>query len=319
MKFFVDAWDPSYGVGNDASPGDPESSASLVADVELDPKDWRPIAKPLSTIAPDTVLFIDGVRRTDAHVTVLTEDATDQPGDLGICASYAAGVVRCTPAAANLVSLETRRGMFTAASKAASIQTPAGTYAAYLSAPDPDQSPAQHLSQSIQRQLGQLEVLVAVAARKSNSQDPELLIVDGPLRGRDHLPMALGFIKSHRTHYLPVELNAVVGQLGSGERTPVFRIGTSWERHTWYLRLPCRIGAPWTGVVRVECSAQLPTDEVVALANLSQATLPTYASEEHKDPRAPQNLYPIAGLENQLRRRLGDRELLVRALRLAAA
>lgn len=105
--------------------------------------------------------------------------------------------------------------MFTAASKAASIQTPAGTYAAYLSAPDPDQSPAQHLSQLIQRQLGPLEVLVAVAARKSNSQDPELLIVDGPLRGRDHLPMALGFIKSHRTHYLPVELR---GRRRTGQR-----------------------------------------------------------------------------------------------------
>lgn len=319
MKFFVDAWDPSYGVGNDASPGDPESSASLVADVEFDTKDWRPIAKPSSTTAPETVLFIDGVRRTDAHVTVLTQDETDQPGDLGICASYASGVVRCTPAAATLVSLETRRGVFTAASKAASIQTSAGTYAACLSAPDPDLSPAQLLSQSIQRQLGQLEVGVAVAARASNPANPELLIVDGPLRGRDHLPLTLGFIKSHRTHYLPVELNAVVGQLGSGERTPVFRIGTSWERHTWYLRLPCRTGAPWTGVVRVECSAQLPTDEVIALANLSQATLPTYASEEHKDPRAPQNLYPIAGLENHLRRRLGDRELMVRALRLAAA
>ena len=319
VKFFVDAWDPSYGVGNDATPTDPESSASVVADVEYEPKDWRPIAAPGSARPPDTVFFIDGVRRTDAHVTVLTESAGDQPGDLGICASYAAGVVRCAPAAASLVSLEARRGLFTAASKAESIVTSAGTYAACLSAPDPDQSPAQLLSQSIQRQLGQLEVAVAVAARAGNPVDPELLIVDGPLRGRDHLPMTLGFIKSHRTHYLPADLNAVVGQLSSGDRTPVFRIGTSWERHTWYLRLPCRPGAPWTGVVRVECSAQLPTDEVVALANLSQATLPIYASEEHKDPRAPQNLYPIAGLENQLRRRLGDRELLTRALRTAAA
>ena len=48
-------------------------------------------------------------------------------------------------------------------------------------------------------------------------------------------------------------------------------------------------------------------------------TLPRFASEPHKDPRAPQNLYPIAGLEHALRRRLGDPLLLERSLRRAAA
>ena len=55
------------------------------------------------------------------------------------------------------------------------------------------------------------------------------------------------------------------------------------------------------------------------MANLSQATLCRYASVEYKDSRAPQNLYPIAGLERDLRRRLGDNRLLYRALRVAAA
>jgi hypothetical protein len=49
------------------------------------------------------------------------------------------------------------------------------------------------------------------------------------------------------------------------------------------------------------------------------ATLPRYASARHKDPRAPQNLYPIGGLERELRRRLGDKELAIRALRSSAA
>ncbi len=60
------------------------------------------------------------------------------------------------------------------------------------------------------------------------------------------------------------------------------------------------------------------TVEVVELANLSQAVLCRYASVEYKDARAPQNLYPIAGLEKELRRRLGDPRLLYRALRAAA-
>jgi hypothetical protein len=48
-------------------------------------------------------------------------------------------------------------------------------------------------------------------------------------------------------------------------------------------------------------------------------TLPRFASEAHKDARAPQNLYPIAGLERHLKRLLGDPMLLERALRTAAA
>jgi hypothetical protein len=47
-------------------------------------------------------------------------------------------------------------------------------------------------------------------------------------------------------------------------------------------------------------------------------TLARYASAGYKDSRAPQNLYPIAGLERALRRRLGDAGVLYRALRAAA-
>ena len=146
----------------------------------------------------------------------------------------------------------------------------------------------------------------------------DLLVVDGPLRGRQHLPRTLGYIKSHRTTYLPQELNAVVGTLAPGQRTPVFLMGTSWERHSWYLRPPGAAGTPWAGVVRIECSADLPVREVVQLAALSQLCLGRFASAAYKDARAPQNLYPIAGLERELRRHLGDPRLLYRALRRTA-
>ena len=46
--------------------------------------------------------------------------------------------------------------------------------------------------------------------------------------------------------------------------------------------------------------------------------LPPLASSPHKDPRAPQNLVPIGGLERELRRRLGDQQLLFRSLAAAA-
>jgi len=75
---------------------------------------------------------------------------------------------------------------------------------------------------------------------------------------------------------------------------------------------------PWSGVVRLECSADLPLPEVTRLGDLTARLLPPLASVPHKDPRAPQNLVPIGGLERQLRRRLGDQHVLYRALRAAA-
>jgi len=71
-------------------------------------------------------------------------------------------------------------------------------------------------------------------------------------------------------------------------------------------------------VVRLECSADLPPAAAIRLADQAARLLPQLASSPHKDARAPQNLVPIGGLERELRRRLGDRELLYRALRAAA-
>ena len=71
--------------------------------------------------------------------------------------------------------------------------------------------------------------------------------------------------------------------------------------------------------MRCEASGDLTAAEAVARADQVTATLPRFASQPHNDPRAPQNLHPIAGLERELKRRLGDPLRLERALRVAAA
>ena len=70
--------------------------------------------------------------------------------------------------------------------------------------------------------------------------------------------------------------------------------------------------------MRCEAPGGGSLDEQVALADRVTATLPRYASEPHKESRAPQNLYPIKGLELAMRRRLGDQRILHRALREAS-
>jgi hypothetical protein len=205
------------------------------------------------------------------------------------------------------------RGLFTAAAQAAGLESRHASYQAWTAAgPGMDQ-----LSLALQRRLADTEVQLALLFRKEHPDAGDLLFVDGPLRGRTHLDRTIGYIKTHHTTYLPPEQAAVVGALGPGQRTPAFTMGTSWRRNSWYLRLPGTSGAPWSGVVRLECSADLPVPEVMRLADLSAVLLPPLASSPHKDPRAPQNLVPIGGLERELRRRLGDQQLLYRSLRAA--
>jgi hypothetical protein len=307
MRFWVDAWDPAYGTSADPGADGTDGTAAVTdLDVELPAAEWRAVP-PAPGAVPEVVHFVDGVRRIDAHVWI---DGAGGPVP-GLAASYAAGVVSCRPGEARVAVVDVRRGLFTAAPAGTAVRAPLADYPVHRS-DDPDEAA---LSLQLQRALAAAEVDCAVRART----DPaELLVVDGPLLGRGQLSNVLGLIKTHRTPYLEGAAHALVARLGTGERTPVFRMGTRWVRCSWYLRLPCRPGAPWAGVVRVECP-DLPAAAAVELARLSQAVLPRFASTEHKDQRAPQNLVPIGGLEALLRRRLGDRLLLDRTLRLAAA
>ena len=327
MRFAVDAWDPGYGTALEAEDELGQSSARVDPDVELPAARWHAIPSFGGTAAarvrPGAVLFIDGVRRIEARIWIDDAGGTSNEASPALCASYAAGTVCCCAQGAHLLTALPRRGLFTIAQHAVDVHTRAGTYAATQTSVDPEQGLAVTLSAALQRKLADLEVLAAIEARAALpghgvAEGSDLLVIDGPLRGRQHLPRALGFIKSHRASYLPPLLHSLVGTLAAGERTPVFLMGTSWDRHAWYLRLPSDPGAPWAGVVRLECSADLPIDDAVALATLSQTMLPRFASTEYKDSRAPQNLYPIGGLERELRRRLGDPALLYRALRLAS-
>lgn len=327
MRFSIDGWDPGYGSTFDLDEELAATAVDVRLEVELPVPDWRPVEPRAAPDLPSRVLFVDGVRRIEARAWI-----DDPPNLLGgaasagsagsaseaVCASYAAGVVCCAGDRAHLQHSVARRGLFTVAADAESIRTAAGDYTVHIAERRPQQPLAWALSRALQNELAGIELEVAAAVRADTTDADDLLVVDGPLSGRTALPRAIGYIKSHHSAYLPPELHAQVGRLRAGERTPVFRIGDGWPRYSWYLRLPGAPGAPWAGVVRVECSPDLPVTRVVELAGLTQAVLPRFASAEYKDTRAPQNLYPIAGLERELRRRLGDQRLLYRALRVAA-
>ncbi|MFC3505426.1 hypothetical protein ACFOOK_31335 [Micromonospora krabiensis] len=311
-RFFVDAWDPSYGASFEASGTGPAapSSAQVETDDELPAVDWRAIDVRPDVRAPDVVLLVDGVRRIDASLWMAESDGGTFPG---LAASFAAGVVRCDlgRGSAQLAGTRVGRGLFTASPTAEDVVAGAIRYPVHRVGGTGELT---KLPAAVQGPLTALEVAVSDAART----DGDLLVVDGPLRSRRHLPRTLGYIKTQHSQYLDARLTAVVTGLTAGQRSPVFRVGTAWGGWSWYLRLPVAAGAPWAGIVRVECSPELDIAEAVELADLSLVTLPRFASTPYKDPRAPQNLIPIAGLERRLRALLGDSRLLHRALTAAA-
>lgn len=306
-SYVIDPWDPSYGMALGDELDGRESTARLDLDIELPASQWQPIDPDRGPALPSSVLFLDGVRRIDARVWVHGREPQPVPG---VVASLAAGLV-CCDGVARILDVQVDRGLYAAARDGEDLRTRHAHYTFRRVGAGQDE-----LSLAVQRRLSELEVDLATSWRSRDSDD-DLLVVDGPLRGRTHLARTVGYVKTHHAAYLPQAQAEVVGKLGSGQRSPVFVMGTSWQRKSWYVRLPGATSAPWSAVVRLECSADLPTDGAVALADLTARLLPPLASTPHKDPRAPQNLVPIGGLERQLRHRLGDVGLLYRSLRAA--
>lgn len=294
-------WAPDHGL-----PGDPdlEDVADRVdPEVEVPLERWQglvPQASPFSD-----VLFVDGVRRVDASLWI------DQPEGrpaLGLAATYAAGAVRSN-GTARLVEARVGRGLFTAASSTVDISTRSGRYEVRATS---GQSP-EELWLGIQQRMGDLEEDVAAGPDTA----PELVVVDGPLSYRRRPATSVGYVKREHVEYLPAPVWDVKYGLTVGRRTPLFLVTSASSRYSWYLRL-ARGGGGAEGLVRCEITGDLDVAAAVAMADRVSATLPRFASAPHKDARAPENLYPIAGLERELRRRLGDQRLMYRSLRLAA-
>jgi hypothetical protein len=307
----VDPWDPSYGVAVGDDLGGERSDGKTDEFVEAPAGQWRPIEPDRTVSLPDTVLFLDGVRRIDGHLWVPNGGG---PPVSGMAASLAAGLVCCDGAAHIVDPVKVDRSLYSPVATATDLSTPHATYTARLT-----KAGAKGLMAGVQKRLGELEAEVSAAWRERNTTD-DLLVVDGPLRGRGQLPRTVGYVKTHETNYLGAEQMDVVAALAAGERSPLFDVGlgTQWERHSWYVRLPGGAELPWSAVVRLECSRDLPLADVITLADVTTILLPALASTPHKDPRAPQNLVPIGGLERQLRHRLGDAALLYRSLRAAS-
>jgi len=315
MRFAIDPWDPSYGVANESDTGPDATAVTVELGTERPIGAWEPVSPPGSaSLGERAVAFVDGVRRVEARIWVEGPDGVVP----GVCASWAAGAVCCSGGVATIHPDAVEVGRTIAAPlPARSLQSVVTRHVTYL--PVPANGPApEDLWLAVQQEMGRAEIRIANAIRRHTPD--ALVVVDGPLQGREHLAGVVGLVKTHHVAYLAGPAATVLGALAPGERTPVFTVTGRFPRHSWYVRLPGAVSSmvPLAGVVRCECPVQVVGDELVALADLLTAALPRFASSPVKDSRAPQNLTPISGLERRLRHRLGDPQVLYRSLRVAA-
>lgn len=302
-RVYVESWSPEYGSPLEVSE---ESEPTASVDPQVETSDWKPIRGEDRSETLE-VAFVDGVRRIEARITI--DDPTHGPVP-GIMAAFGVGAVRWerdiprstfTDLSVERMVVMTR-GYMPGLSRLGNLQVSVESV--------PGDDPSDLLSH-LQRRMRAAEQ--ALASRLVSSG--RLVVADG--RNHEVGPRPIvGFVKTHQVMYLRAGSRSIIGDLRRGQRTPLFLIDTGFlPRYSWYLRLAdLPWGHSWTGIVRCEVATAIGIDRAAELAGTTAALLPALASERHLDPRAPQNLVPISALERELRRRMGDRGLIHRAL-----
>ena len=305
-RIHVESWSPEYG-----SPFDPDESYAPPegsVDDTVETSTWSP--RQGLDDGVDLVTFVDGVRRIDARLTVDDPVAGPIPG---ICGTFAVGAVTWDRRARRSeIGSETVERWAVLGRGRPEVFPIVDLDPPYTTVTTTDEDPSA-LIRALHAGMRRAEAALAASLAGTG-----FVVADGPLHDTAPGPV-VGYVKSHHVEYLPPERSGIVAALARGERTPLFTIADH-ARYSWYVRLAELPGGhSWSGVVRCETSGGWPLPEAIRIADRTAALLPHVASEPHIDPRAPQNLVPIAALERALRHRMGERGLVERALRAAVS
>ena len=302
----LDPWAAEYDgmvqIGDDAEPA--------TVDIRVERPVWEAV-RPAPGPVAGRIAFVDGVRRIEHRLLV----AEGQRTVYGLLGSFGVGAV-CVDGAARVGHELVGRVLVTGGGlKLPPFEALVGDRHRLRFEPvsEPENDPATPV-EGLQTSMRQSEAGLA----ERLSAEVDVVFQDGPLtfltaaaRGA-----VVGFVKRLLRTYLEPEPQALLPRLAVGERTPVFLIAGRDPRYSWYARIAHGrpIESELTGIARLEAPAARGLEEACRLADLSARLLPRFASDAARDPRAPQNLYPIGGLEAQLKHRLGDATVVRRAI-----
>lgn len=280
-------------------------------DVTVECARWAALRPAPAT--PGRLRFVDGVRRVDQRLLL------EEPGGpyFGLLGSLAVGLVEADGDRAGLTEARVQRHICVGGGRLLpAFEAPlrSGRQALAfepLAVPEnTPQAPVEGLQAEMRREEARLATELA--------RDGDPVILDGPLGFVvDAAAPIVGFVKRLLRSYLGPGEAALLPELEVGQRTPLFLLsGNRHARYSWYQRVGRgrSIDARLHGVVRLEADAGLGLDATRAVADRLAADLPRFASDARHDPRAPQNLFPVGGLEARLRHLLGDPLLVRRAI-----
>jgi len=288
----------------------PEDGEAVAVDIRVERAVWEEVV-PAPAPPPRRIAFVDGVRRVEHRLLVGEGDRTV----FGLLGSFGVGGV--------LVDGAARVGHETIGRVAVTgggllldpFEAHVNGHGALVFEPRtlPENTPAAPVD-GLQNAMRQTEAGLA----ERLSAEVDAVFLDGPLtfltagvRGK-----VVGFVKRLLRNYLDQSAHGLLTRLRVGGRTPVLLIEGREPRYSWYLRIARGrpIESSLTGVVRLEAPASRGLEEALSLADLSAREMPRFASDSTRDPRAPQNLYPIGGLEARLKHLLGDASVIRRAV-----
>jgi len=303
----LDPWAAEYEasiqIGDDVEP------ASV--DLTVERGEWAAV-RPEARKAAPRLAFVDGVRRIE-HRILVGEGGTGIV--YGLLGSFGVGAV-LVDGSARVGHEATGRVIVTGGGLAADpflAHVAGGSPLRFDPRTEAENDPAAPV-QGLQKAMRQSEAGLA----ERLAAEVDVVFLDGPLTflTTNAAGPVVGFIKRQVRTYLDPQAHALLPRLETGERTPLFLIAGRDPRYSWYLRIAKGrpIESSLTGVVRLEAPAARGQGEARALADLSARELPRFASDAARDPRAPQNLYPIGGLEARLKHRLGDATVVRRAI-----
>lgn len=298
----IDPWAASYESALQIDEEEQQPKVDVRTDVE--PGEWSPrLPEPLP--APESIAFIDGVQRIEMRVI------GDEDGRLvyGAFASIGVGAAITSPGKPARIesALPHRIIALSGAGSCPSWEAPCGASSLVFrpefsdGGADAWRKAVNGVRQEAERALGQ---------RMVEAGHP-LVIMDGRLTFQPSQEShAVGVAKTIRTVYLESPHSDILRELRPGMRTPMFTIDYSNPVYSWYVRLaePRPFVYDLAGVVQVETMAGIGREQAIRLADITALHLPSFASHSAWDARAPQNMFPIAGLEQRLRHELGDHE-----------
>lgn len=302
LSLRLDPWTPAY----ESAVQLEEDYGAAPADVDafVETEDWRPHT-PEFVQCPQKIAFIDGVQRVEMRVI------GDEDGRMvyGAFASIGIGSVIVRDGACAVEPEAPVRVL--ALSDGASherVSVPCGNATLDFEATSTHESGPSAPIQAVQSARRTAEVQLGEALEERGH---DMVVVDGRLNWQPkRKAMVIGLVKTLHKQYLQPAQSQVIAKLPPRYRTPIFRIGRDRAAYSWYIRLTegHPIDHPWSGVVRIETLEAIGIEAAVRTADLTAQHLPEFASSPVHDPRAPQNLYPIGGLEEQLKHALGDHE-----------